>query len=453
MHGTGAGRAGNVGAAACGRPGEASAVRGRATPCGRPGRNRAVVGAEADDPPVEHGIAALQIPSDPFAKRREQMTTVKTCFGQVSSRFRSLASPLLFSAQRALTAFSQTVVIDAAEEACRREPTPQDPAVAGIRSFRSGLPQLDIVPSATIWYAPRGPVIQQMIQEFRYVAPGGLLVALILAGLYLIDPTTPPHLALLGVLASVALGWVCYQWVAYLRYREGGLESHGEMRLLREILTRSSSATTIVIPYSGARLALDLAELVRKLQEQGRRYFGALAHDYLGSVPEPGLYTVGLHNLLFAETKEHDYARASYGAHQTLTVIYWVFAWGFMFLLTAVSLRLKTAPVYRACFIVGSFSLCLLLALLARRRLPLPGDFFILVSVLHSLTATQFLGVSSHRIYVAGVAVFLAYLLYKARTPWRMMRIEAELQEEFMTWLYEKEARASAAKADPVATQ
>jgi len=284
-------------------------------------------------------------------------------------------------------------------------------------------------------------------QEFRYVTPGALFVAFVALGAYLIDPRLALAVGAVGGLSSVAVGWVAYQWLAYLTYRSGGVQCYPEIAELRSRISREGEGT-LIIPFRGDQVQVGVRELTRILEELGEDYYGELAPHYVRPDGESHPYLSALHDALFIAEAHHDYARSLYGIHHTLSMIYWVTAWGMLFVSVGLGLGKITAGPWQAAYLLACGAVVCGLTLLVTRcsagHLQLPRDYFALLAAIYTLPAIGSVALlkgaptTASILYACALLVFLLYLLAKSTIPCRMVRVEAGIHERFLTWVYWK---------------
>jgi hypothetical protein len=281
-----------------------------------------------------------------------------------------------------------------------------------------------------------------LIQEFRYATPGGLLVFLFGVGFYLAGGQVGSNGAISAALGSLAIGWITYQWIAYLIYRQGGLEDYHEIRVLKNILERATNGRIAFI-VQGHEVLIDAKELSSKIRELGKRYSAALPHQT--AKDESVAYWAPVHDALFAGVKEHEYARGAYSIHHTLSIIYWVLLWGVNFIslafITKSQTSLKVKSISLVVLWLGQIGLIALAANVSRNFRKVPFHYYIttlsidfapiIFIVLNS-------PVSAVTRYLILCVAFGIYLLSASFTPWRMVLLEAELREELMTWMFQR---------------
>ena len=295
-----------------------------------------------------------------------------------------------------------------------------------------------------------------MVQEFRYATPGGLMIFFISIGAYILDQNIFKNLGafagVLSILVAIPVGWIVYQWQGFITYRRGGLESYWETIVLKD-WWRDNKNSLGLIPFMNSQLIVNTSSLSEKLNELGQRYFTALSSTFPDREFSDKTYLSPLHDIIFAGQREHEYPRGQYGIHNTLTMIYFVVGWGVNFL--AISLIMLNPLIssipQRYCNIYGLIWITAVVLIFIAflpiffltKRIDrfnfLPEDHVLIFAVMYSLSfILSFMGIKG---YLIVVAVFFSYLLYKSRIPWKMLKIEAELREELLTWLYIQKCR------------
>lgn len=298
-----------------------------------------------------------------------------------------------------------------------------------------------------------------MVQEFRYVTPGGLFIFFVLLGGYVVEPSLKDNLGafagLGAALLAIPTGWIIYQWRGYLTYRGGGLDSYWEMQILRE-WWHKDLPSTLTIPVGSTTVSLSKNELAGKLDDLGRRYYAYLKR-YLPKSKQTQdtslRYLSILHDVIFYGQKEHEVPRGMYGIHNTLSIIYMVGIWGILLVGIAIAIRiLVVITIGDALLWTLYISLVLLVAIIAGNKWrwyeSIPYDHMFMFSGLYELGGI--LDQMHLWAYMIVVLLFIAYLVYKSTLPWRMLKLDAELREEFITWLYQKKMNIDTEQAQSV---
>jgi len=272
-----------------------------------------------------------------------------------------------------------------------------------------------------------------MVQEFRYLTPGGLFIFFALIGACIVDSNIIKIIGgltgIFSILIAIPVGWLLYQWLAYLTYSRGGVESYREVEVLRK-LWENEWLKKVCLLFMNTKLIIEKDIVSQKISELGHKYYSALGKffpDFSIKLSNDTKYFSILHDIVFFAQKEHDQPRGMYGIHNTLSMLYYVIGWGLNFLVISFIMRfiIDTEGFFKKTiliFLILSVAVILLHyighfmdIIRAKTNNLLPSDHIVLFVIFYALSGPlTIFGVYG---YLIIIFIFMVYIIQKSRVP------------------------------------